>query len=165
LQNITFHFNGIIQNPKATEWKVYNAAGSVDTNDDIIIDYSGNILPFNPKLMFNLSSEYQKDNISAFIKWQFLGKRYGNVSNGFILPAYSVFNAGVSYEISKHISVNMLATNLFNSEGLANFFGANSFGANANGVTPEFIAANPDASFIVFPVLRRRVLLKLNYSF
>jgi hypothetical protein len=59
----------------------------------------------------------------------------------------------------------MLATNLFNSEGLANFFGANSFGANANGVTPEFIAANPDASFIVFPVLRRRVLLKLNYSF
>ena len=165
LQNITFHFNGIIQNPKATEWKVYNAAGSVDTNDDIIIDYSGNILPFNPKLMFNFSSEYQKKYISAFIKWQFLGKRYGNVSNGFILPAYSIFNTGVSYEISKHISVSMLATNLFNSEGLANFFGANSFGANANGVTPEFIAANPDASFIVFPVLRRRVLLKLNYSF
>ncbi|WP_034044566.1 TonB-dependent receptor [Wocania ichthyoenteri] len=165
VQNFTFRFNGVLQNPKATKWKVYDAAGSVDTSDDNILDFSGNTLPFNPKLMFNLSNEYQKDKISAFIKWQFMGKRYGNVSNGFKLPAYSVFNAGARYQISKNLSADILVANLFNSEGLANFFGANSFGANANGATPEFIAANPDASFVVFPVLRRRVLLKLNYSF
>ncbi len=165
VQSLIFRFNGIIQNPKATEWKVYDAAGSVDTSDDSIIDYSGNILPFNPKLMFNLSNEYQKDKISAFIKWQFMGKRNGNVSNGFKLPAYSIFNVGAGYQITKQLSANLLVTNLFNSEGLANFFGANSFGANANGATPDFIASNPDASFVVFPVLRRRVLLKLNYSF
>jgi len=165
IQNLIFRFNGIIQNPKATKWKVYDAAGSVDTSDDSIIDYSGNILPFNPKLMFNLSNAYQKDKISAFIKWQFMGKRDGNVSNGFKLPAYSIFNLGTGYQINKHLSANILVTNLFNSEGLANFFGANSFGANANGATPDFIAASPDASFIVFPVLRRRALLKLNYSF
>ncbi|MFD1162393.1 TonB-dependent receptor [Hwangdonia seohaensis] len=165
VQNFTFRFNGILQNPKATEWKVYDAAGSVDTSDDSILDFSGNTLPFNPKLMFNLSGEYQKDRISTYLKWQFMGKRYGNVSNGFKLPAYSIFNAGVGYQISKKLSADILVTNLFNSEGLANFFGANSFGANANGATPEFIAANPDASFVVFPVLRRRALLKLNYSF
>ncbi|MDO5979519.1 TonB-dependent receptor [Flavivirga spongiicola] len=165
VQNFILRFNGIIQNPKATEWKVYDAAGSVDTSDDSIIDYSGNILPFNPKLMFNLSNEYQKDKISAFIKWQFMGKRDGNVSNGFKLPAYSIFNVGAGYQITKQLSADLLVTNLFNSEGLANFFGANSFGANANGATPDFIAANPDTSFVVFPVLRRRALLKLNYSF
>ena len=165
IQHFTFRFNGIIQNPKATEWKVYDAAGSVDTSDDSIEDFSGNTLPFNPKLMFNFSNEYQKNKISAFIKWQFMGNRYGNVSNGFKLPAYSIFNLGVGYQISKNLSADILVTNLFNSEGLANFFGANSFGANANGATPEFIAANPDASFVVFPVLRRRALLKLNYSF
>ncbi len=165
VQNFIFRFNGILQNPKATKWKVYDAAGSVDTNDDSIADFSGNTLPFNPKLMLNLSNEYQKDSISAFIKWQFMGKRYGNVSNGFKLPAYSIFNAGIGYQISKHLSADILVTNLFNSEGLANFFGANNFGANANGATPEFINANPDASFVVFPVLRRRALLKLNYSF
>lgn len=165
IQNLIFRFNGIIQNPKATDWKIYDAAGSVDTSDDSILDYSGNILPFNPKLMFNLSNEYQKDKISAFLKWQFMGKRYGNVSNGFKLPAYSVFNAGVGYQISKNLSADIVVTNLFNSEGLANFFGANSFGANANGATPEFIASNPDASFVVFPILRRRALIKLNYSF
>lgn len=164
-KNFLFRFNGIIQNPKAITWNIYDAAGSVNTEDDSIVDYSGNILPFNPKLMFNISNEYEKGKLSAFWKWQFMGKRFGNVANGFKLPAYSIFNLGTGYKINKHLSANILVTNLFNSEGLANFFGANSFGANANGVTPEFVAANPDASFVVFPVLRRRALLKLNYSF
>ena len=94
-----------------------------------------------------------------------MGKRYGNVANGFKLPAYSVFNLGTGYQINKQLSLNLLVTNLFNSKGLANFYGANSFGASANGATTEFINANPDQSFVVFPILRRRALLKLNYSF
>ena len=164
IQNFTFRFNGIIQNPKATDWKVYDAGGTVDTSDDTIIDFSGNVLPFNPKLMFNLSTEYQKDKISTFIKWQFMGKRDGNVANGFKLPAYSTFSLGIGYEISERLSVNLLVNNLFNSEGLANFFGDNSFGANANGATPEFIQANPDASFVVVPILPRSSLLSLRFK-
>ncbi|MET2984715.1 TonB-dependent receptor [Aureibaculum conchae] len=165
IQNFTFRFNGVIQDAKATDWKIYDASGSVDTSDDLIIDYSGNTLSFNPKLMFNLSSEFQKNKLSAFLKWKFMGEREGNVANGFQLPAYSVFNAGTGYQINKQLSVNLLISNLFNSKGLANFYGANSFGASANGATKEYINANPDQSFIVFPVLRRRALLKLNYSF
>lgn len=165
IQHFAFTFNGVIQNPKASDWKIYDAAGSVDTADDSIIDYSGNTLPFNPKLMFNLGAEFEKNKLSAFLKWQYMGKRYGNVANGFELAAYSIFNLGTGYKITKNLSANIVVTNLFNSEGLANFFGANSFGANANGATPEFIAANPDASFVVFPVLQRRGLITLNYSF
>ena len=164
IENFTFRFNGIIQNPKATDWKIYNAAGSVNVSDDTIENFSGNILPFNPRLMFNLSHEYQKNKISAFFKWQFMGKREGNVANGFKLPAYSIFNLGFGYEITKKLSTNLLVNNVFNSEGLANFFGENSFGANANGATPEFIQANPDASFVVVPVLPRGTLLRLNYK-
>lgn len=165
LSHVTFRFNGTLQNPKASTWKVYDAAGSVDTSDDTIVDYSGNKLPFNPKVMFNLSAEYQKNKISGFLKWQFMGKREGNVANAFQLPAYSTFNLGAGYDIDKHWSANLVVTNLFNSEGLANFFGANSFGANANGATSEFIQANPDASFVVVPILPRGTLLKLNYIF
>lgn len=164
IENFTFRFNGIIQNPKATDWKIYNAAGSVNVSDDTIENFSGNTLPFNPRLMFNLSHEYQKNKISAFFKWQFMGKREGNVANGFKLPAYSIFNLGFGYEITKKLSTNLLVNNVFNSEGLANFFGENSFGANANGATPEFIQANPDASFVVVPVLPRGTLLRLNYK-
>ena len=163
-RHVAFHFNGIIQDPKASKWNIYDAAGTVDTNDDTIIDYSGNIVPFNPKIMFNMSSDYRSNKVSGFLKWQFMGNRYGNVSNGFKLPSYSVFNAGTGYSLSTNLSVSLIVNNLFNSKGLANFFGANTFGANANGATPEYIAANPNASFVVFPILQRSALLKINYS-
>ena len=94
-----------------------------------------------------------------------MGKREGNVANAFQLDAYSTFNAGIAYKINKNLSANVVANNIFNSEGLANFFGANTFGANANGATQEYIAANPDASFVVVPILPRATLLQLKYSF
>lgn len=162
---LTFRFNGTLQNPIATKWTVYDAAGTVDATDDTTVDFSDNVLPFNPKLMFNLGTEYQKEKVNAFLRWQFMGEREGNVANAFQLPSYSIFNAGLGYAINQHLSANLLVTNLFNSEGLANFFGANNFGANANGVTSDFIQANPNASFVVVPVLPRGTMIKLNYRF
>lgn len=164
-QNFAFRFNGIIQDPKAHKWNVYDAAGTVDVADDSTTDYSGNVLPFNPKLMFNLAAEFSKDKLSSFLKWRYTGKREANVANAFQLDAYSVFDAGLGYKITKNLSANLLATNLFNSDGLANFMGANSFGANANAVTEEYINNNPDASFVVIPILPRATLLQLNYTF
>ncbi|EAR01778.1 TonB-dependent receptor [Maribacter sp. HTCC2170] len=162
---LTFSFNGTIQNPKATKWTVYDAAGSVDSSDDTITDYSDNTLSFNPKLMFNLGFDYQKDKLNGFFKWQFLGEREGNIANAFQLPAYSVFNAGLGYDITQNLSANVVVTNLFNSEGLANFFGANSFGASANGATTDFIQSNPNTSFVVVPILPRGTMLSLGYRF
>ena len=161
----TFRFNGIIQDPKAKDWNVYDAAGTVNTADDTTTNYSGNTLPFNPKLMFNLAAEFNKDKVSSFIKWRYTGKREANVANAFQLDAYHVFDAGLGYQINQNLSANILMTNIFNSDGLANFMGANSFGANANGATTEFIENNPDASFIVIPILPRATLLQLNYTF
>ena len=165
LEHFAFRFNGVIQNPEATKWIIYDAAESVDTSDDSTTDYSGNKLPFNPKLMFNVSAEYNKNKTTSFLKWRYMGRREGNVANAFQLAAYSVFEAGIGYKINSHLSANILATNILNSDGLANFFGANAFGANANAVTSEFIEANPDASFVVVPILPRAVLLQLNYEF
>ena len=165
IANLSFNFNGTIQDPKTKEWTIYDAAGSVDTNDDSIQDFSGQTLPFNPKLMFNLGTEYQGGSFNAFLRWQFMGKRQGNVANAFELASYSIFNAGLGYAVNEHLSADVIVTNIFNSEGLANFFGPNSFGANANSASPEFIQENPDASFVVVPVLPRGGVLKLSYRF
>jgi len=165
VQNITFGFNGTIQNPKTTTWTIYDAQGTVNTNDDIVNDFSDNIVPFNPKLMFNLSGEYRNQKTTFFLKWLWMGEREGNVANAFQLPSYSVLNGGLSYAINNHWSAHLLVTNVLNSEGLVNFFGANSFGANANGANEAFIQANPDASFVVVPTLPRGTMLKLNYKF
>ncbi len=162
---LTFRFNGTLQKGIATNWTVYDAAGSVDEADDQLLDFSDNDLPFNPNLMFNLGAEYQKDKWNGFLRWQFMGEREGNVANAFQLAAYSIFNAGLGYDLNRNLSLDLLVTNLFNSEGLANFFGANSFGASANGATADFIQANPDASFVVVPVLPRGSMLRLSYRF
>ncbi len=163
--NILFKFDGVLQNPKASKWTVYDAAGSADTTDDSITDYSGNNLAYNPNIMFNLGAEYSKGKLSTFFRWQFMGEREGNVVNAFQLNPYSIFNTGVGYQITNHLKANLLVNNIFNSEGLTNFFGANSFGASANGVTTDYIAENPEGSFIVVPVLPRSSLLKVSYIF
>jgi len=165
IKNFTINFTQTLLRAKATNWKVYDASGSVTTDDDTIIDYSGNDLPFNPTSMFNLGTAYDTTKFNTFLKWQFMGKREGNVANAFQLNSYSIFNFGGGYAITKNLTANLLITNLFNSEGLANFFGANSFGASANGVTKEFIQDNPDASFVVVPVLPRASMVQLSYSF
>ena len=163
--NLSFLFNGAVQDAKATDFTVFQANGTIDTADDEIEDFSGNRLAFNPTIMFNLGAEYQNKGFSSFLKWQFMGEREGNIANAFQLPSYSIFNLGAGYAINKNWSVDALITNLFNSEGLANFFGPNSFGSSANQATAEFIQDNPDASFIVVPVLPRGALLRLGYQF
>jgi len=163
--DFTLSLNGTIQDGKAVDWTIYDAAETVATDDDTIQDFSGNKLPFNPSVMFNLGAEYQKNKFDAFLRWQFMGEREGNIANAFQLASYSIFNTGLGYSLNSNLSINLVVTNLFNSEGLANFFGANSFGANANGVTSDFIQQNPDASFVVVPVLPRASVIKVNYTF
>lgn len=162
---LTFRFNGTLQDPIATKWTVYDAAGTVDTSDDSTTDFSGNTIPFNPKIMFNLGVDVHKDKFTGFFKWQFMGEREANVANAFQLSAYSIFNTGIGYAFNAQFSADLLVTNVFNSQGLANFYGANSFGASANGVTAQYIRDNPDASFMVIPVLPRGGILKLTYRF
>ena len=163
VKNITLTFDGSVMDSKATKWTIYNAQGTVDTDDDTITDYSDNNLPFSPNLMFNIGGEYQSRKFGAYLRCFWMGEREGNVANAFQLPSYAIFNGGISFDFSNRISAQLLVTNIFNSEGLVNFFGGNSFGANANGVTADFINNNPNASFVVVPTLPRGTLLKLNY--
>jgi len=165
INSITLRFNGTFQNGVATDWRVYEANGSSDTADDQILDYSDNDLPFNPNLMFNLGAEYSQDKLNGFVRWQFMGEREGNVANTFQLPAYSIINLGLGYEFNQNLAANFLVTNLFNSAGLANFFGPTDFGASANDVTAEFVQSNLDASFVVVPVLPRGMMIRMSYRF
>ena len=165
IANLSFHFNGTLQDAKATEWTVYDAGGTTDTGDDNILDFSNSKLPFTPSFLSSLSVNYDFKKLSSYFKWQYFAEREGNIANALQLPSYSMFSLGFNYKLSSQLSASFLVSNLFNSAGLTNFFGANSFGANADGVTKEFIASNPDASFVVVPVLPRRSMLTLSYKF
>ncbi len=163
--NLKLIFNGTIQNAIGTNWTVYDDSGTVNTDDDSIIDFSGNEAPFNPNLMFNLGAIYQRNRFNCSLKWKFMGSREANVANAFQLSSYSIFDLAFNYKVNNRLELDILSTNIFNSAGLANFFGANNFGANANGTTVDFIADNPNTSFIVVPVLPRAVMSRIGYKF
>ena len=94
-----------------------------------------------------------------------MGEREGNAENAFQLPAFSTFGLDFQYWVNTKLGLALKVQNVFNSEGLMNFFGPNEFGSNANAATAEFIDANPDASFVVFPILPRSIYLSAHYRF
>lgn len=165
LKAFTLTFDGVFQNPIAKNWNVYDASGTVDTNDDLTRNYSNNMLPFNPKFMCNLGAAFSHNKLYAAVKLNHMGSRFGNVANAFKLNSYNTVNFSSSYTLNSTISLHLSISNMFNNQGLANFFGANAFGANANGVTQDFIANNPNSSFVVVPILPRSSFVKLRYSF
>jgi len=164
-KNFDLQFVATLQDPKATTFTVYDAKGTVDIADDEIIDYSGNDLPHNPKIALEVTPSYQIGQQRIFLTWRYLGERQGNVPNAFQLPAFSIFNAGITSRISQKFNASLIVNNLLNSTGLMNFFGPNQFGSSASAVTPEFVEQNPNATFMVVPVLPRTIMLKLAYDF
>ncbi len=159
------NFSATLQNPEATKFTIYNAAGTADTDDDFIEDYSGKTLPHTPGIMLNVTPEIRKEFWYAYATWRFMSEREANFANAFSLPTFSVFNVGGGMEIWDDLNVSLIINNIFNGKGLMNFFGPNEFGSNANAATMEFIEANPDASFVVFPINPRMLQLRIAYGF
>lgn len=165
LPTLSFRFLTTLQNATATKFTVYDTAGSFETEDDQILDYSGNELPHQPKLTLEFIPTYQIKNYQLFAAWRYLGERQANVANAHQLPGFSTFRAGISGQLSRHISMSLICNNLLNSTGLMYSFGLNEFGSSSNAATPAFVAENPEASFMVVPVLPRTVVLKVGYAF
>ncbi|GAB1308099.1 hypothetical protein KH5_07820 [Urechidicola sp. KH5] len=163
--NFSIKANATIQSAKALDFAVYNANETIDPSDDEIISYNGNKLPFNPSFMLDITPEYHLKKAAFYANWRFMGAREGNVANSFQLPSYSVFNAGASYQLSNHFNVGLQVKNIFNSEGLMNFYGPNFFGGSKDAATKEYIEANPDGDFIVTPIQARMIHATLRYNF
>lgn len=165
LDFLRFNLNGVYQNAKSKDWTLYNTQGTSETTDDEIVNYNNQKLPYNPDLMFNFKTTFEQEAFYAFLDFQYMGERQGNIANGFTLPSYYTFNFGTGYAFNSSLNLSANITNLFNSDGLAGFYGPNSFGASSNDVTPEYVVNNPDQNFIVVPILPRGMFLKLNYQF
>lgn len=154
-----------IQNPIATKYTIYNANGTADINDDEVIDYSKNTVPHNPKITFSVSPSYIHNKFEFSAKWNYTGEREGNIANAFQLPAFNTTDLSASYIITNSLRLDIIANNVFNSIGLMNFYGPNEFGSNSNAATNSYINANPNGSFVVFPIMPRTIYLKLGWMF
>jgi len=163
--HISFRGSQTFQQSKATTFTVYQPNGSADTADDSIIDFSGNELAHIPAIMSTINIDGRYGPLSYSLNWKYMGKRFGNAENSFTLPAYHTFGLNLNYGITTQLKASLMVNNLFNAAGLANFFGPNEFGSSANNASADYIAQNPNASYVVFPILPRSSYLSISYSF
>ena len=159
------NMHATLQQGSANKYTLYDAAGTTETEDDAIIDYSGNTLPHTPAVMLSVMPRYVKGSFDCFAKWNYMGRREGNISNGVELPGFHLFDMGMGFRVTEHVRFSGTIRNLFNGTGIMNFFGPNMFGSNANAATPEYVAGNPSDTFVVFPVPPRRIFLKAEFDF
>lgn len=163
--NLSIKLNGTFQNHKSQNFKVYDAKGSVTTDDDEIVHYDGNQLPFNPNVIFHITPQYQTDKFLIYSTYSYMGTRYGNIANAVKLPAFGKVDAGLTWFLNDQFSISVNVNNLFNSDGIMNFYGPNTLGASKNDATEQYVSSNPDASFVVVPILPRMITATLSVNF
>ena len=104
-------FNGTIQNPKYKNFTGRNADGTT-------FDYDGNVVRRIPKFYFNIPPAV---NITkewrTYISYNYYGKRFQDEKNVQVLPSFSEFGAGMSYQLGK-IRFAIDGTNIFNTIGI-----------------------------------------------
>lgn len=102
--------------------KIVNLESWVANNpgpeDDTKISYSGNETDNNARAIFNLTPTYLNGKFYTFITWSYLGKRQANVVNTFTLPAFSQFDLGAGYDLSKSVKLSLNINNLLNTYGV-----------------------------------------------
>lgn len=154
-----------LQDAQLGDFNLYDAGGSVDPTDDAIISFSDNKVPHQADIMSNVAVQYEHQKVSSSLSWRYIGERFGNFENAFVLPSYNTFNLRLAYDISDQWYVSSTVSNLLNTAGLNNFFGPNEFGSSSDAASTAFINANPNASFVVFPISGRTVSFSVGYRF
>jgi len=82
--------------------------------DDTKISYSGNETDNNARIIMNISPTYTIGKFYSFLTWSYLGKRQANVVNAFTLAAFSQFDFGAGYDITKRFKLSLNVNNLLN---------------------------------------------------
>ncbi|MDH7445374.1 TonB-dependent receptor [Aquimarina sp. 2201CG14-23] len=134
-----------IQNPKYNNYTGSNADGTS-------FDFDGNTARRIPKFYFTLRPQIEiVKNLELYTQWSYFGKKFQNESNTVELPAFNVFNAGLSYKYD-NLRFALDGTNLFNEIGLTE--------GNPRGTT----SANDDV-FLARPILGRAFRLSVALDF
>ena len=131
-----------LQNP---EYKNFTAT-------DGSFDYTGNTARRIPKIYYTIRPNVEvTKRFDIYGQLSYFGKKFTNQDNAVVLPAFSVFNAGTSYEY-KNLRFALDASNLFNSIGLTEG-------------NPRRTTSAADDVFLARPILGRAIKLSVAIDF
>lgn len=139
-----------IQNPVFTELQF------VDPQDGEL-DFAGNRVKRIPLVMFALTPRYSLGMLSVHGSWKYVGDRFANNRNTFVLPEYSIVDLGAALTW-RGVTVSADVTNVFNAQGLT----------EGNPRVDETLSEEEADAIDVFmgrPVLPRAFEVSLSYDF
>lgn len=79
---------------------------------------NGNQLTRTPEKQLSLKLQYDWQELSSFASVHYVGTRYSDIENSFLLPSYSTLNLGITWSFSPEITLQLVAKNINNTVGL-----------------------------------------------
>ena len=168
--SLTEHFSfravATLQKSTAKNWGTW-ILGAPGAQDDNVQDFSGNRAVNVPNYMFTLGPTYSTDRFSLFGTYRYMGNRAANVANTFFLGAFSQFDAGFGYTLTKSLALQGNVNNVFNSIGVMGWGAPGGFPASLDneGFTKAKLEANPNAAYTINSIQPRAYYLTATYKF
>lgn len=143
-------------------------AGVPGPQDDTISVVPDGEADNNPRVMSTTTLTYTPlENFNSFLSWRYMGARQANRYNTFRLPAFSQFDAGVTFNITPSVQLTANVNNILNSKGVFSWGPGGGLLASLDrqAFTPARLAANPNQNFNILPVQPRAFYIGVGVKF
>lgn len=153
-KNLRFHLISTLQNPRLRDFTPMIV--DPETGQQEAVQLDGKRVRRIPQIILDFKPVYQINRLKLYGTWQFIGERYVDDANTARLPAYSVFNAGFSFDLpAKGITLTGNIINLTNTIGLT----------EGNPRVEQTFANRSNKVFMARPILGRSIILSAAYKF
>jgi outer membrane receptor protein involved in Fe transport len=157
-----------IQNSESKDFAIW-VANTPSRDDDVLVATPDGDADNIPHVMARTTLAYAPtDWASAFVTWNYLGDRPANRYNAFDLPAFSIFDLGVYFQLTDSLQLRADVKNVLNeTEGVLSWAPSGGFFAalDRQAFTPAQLAANPDQFFSIVTAPPRAYFLTLDLTF
>lgn len=119
---VKLNWTGVFQDPKLTNVQntELNSSGVVVVPLQSFPLYNGNVDNRTPRSLQTLEAQFRLPRHlgQIYLRGQYFGSFFADVANDVRLPAYWTLSAGVVWNATEHLTVNLSGNNLTNSIGL-----------------------------------------------
>jgi iron complex outermembrane receptor protein len=113
-------FQGAFQKPTVSSAHVIETLNGVQQSLTSYPDFNGNVDPRTPKTLFTMDQAYvMPENMGrAYVRYHYQGAFYNDIGNGVKIPGYGTWDAGVVWNATKRLNVNVSVQNFTNTLGI-----------------------------------------------
>jgi iron complex outermembrane receptor protein len=148
-------FQGAFQKPTVSSAKVREQLNGVPQSLTSYPDFNGNVDPRTPKTLVTIDEAYVAPaNLGrAYVRYHYQGSFFDDIGNGVKIPGYGRWDAGIVWNATQRLNLNLSVQNFTNTLGLTE-------GNPRQGLTQQVV----NGSFYGRAIAGRNWLLSATFS-